>query len=82
MGWCLIIIVVAPVAEQVLAKSLAAGRLEETGRNDLIGIDVLDIDRNDSGLNDIDGFAHFDLFKEPGSAPPFIRTLLHLLSLL
>src|SRR5262249_38615722 len=32
----------APVAEQVLAQAVLAGGLEEAGRDDLVGVDVLD----------------------------------------
>ena len=35
------VLVVAPVAEQVLAKALLVGSLQETGRNDLVCIYVL-----------------------------------------
>ena len=36
--------VVAPVAEKIVAESLAFGRFQEARRNDLIGVDVLRLD--------------------------------------
>ena len=54
-----VIAVIAPVAEQVIAESVAAGGLEEAGGDDLIGIDVLQVKGNGGGGYFVDGFAHF-----------------------
>src|ERR1700754_4346787 len=50
--------VVAPVAEQVFAESVTAGGFEETGGDDLVGIDVLLVERNGSGIYFIDRLTH------------------------
>ena len=54
-----VVAVIAPVAEQVIAESVAAGGLEEAGGDDLIGIDVLQVRGNGGGGYFVDGFAHF-----------------------
>ena len=52
--------IVAPVAEQVVAKELllAGGSLEETGRDDLVGIDVLQRKGNAGGCYNVEFLFH------------------------
>jgi hypothetical protein len=53
-----VVAIIAPVAEQVVAESIAAGGLEEAGGNDLVRVYVLQVKGNGGRCYFIDGFAH------------------------
>ena len=49
--WLLFIIIfISPVTEQIFTKSIPGGCFQETRRNDLVGINIFDIDREQTVL--------------------------------
>ncbi len=46
-----VVAVIAPVAEEVVAKSVAAGGFQEAGGDDLVGVDVFQVDGDCGGID-------------------------------
>ena len=56
--------VIAPVAEKIVAKARLVGGFEETRRDDLIGVDVLQRERHTGAIYDVEFLFHNTLLKK------------------